>query len=99
MKERIGAQHIGIGGDFDGCSTVGLTFCLNNVSYYPRLTAELVRRGWTKDELRGLFGQNILRVLRGNEAKAKELQAGGAKANGTTILQADGPTDKPDPSL
>ena len=26
MKERMGAEHIGIGGDFDGCSTVGLTF-------------------------------------------------------------------------
>ena len=99
MKDRIGAQHIGIGGDFDGCSTVGLTFCLNNVSYYPRLTAELVRRGWTKDELRGLFGQNVLRVLRGNEAKARELQAAGASANGTTIMQADGPTEKPEPSL
>jgi hypothetical protein len=32
-------------------------FCLSNVSYYPRLTAELGRRGWTKPELRGLFGQ------------------------------------------
>jgi membrane dipeptidase len=94
MKDRIGAQHIGIGGDFDGCSTVGLTFCLNNVSYYPRLTAELVRRKWTKDELRGLFGQNILRVLRGNEAKAKELQESGGKASGITILQADGPTEQ-----
>ena len=114
---------MGIGGDFDGCSTAGLTFCLNNVSYYPRLTAELVRRGWTKEELRGLFGQNILRVLRANEVKATELQAAvralhfplshsfphtnlkspcaeqGARANGTTILHADGPTSTTEPSL
>jgi membrane dipeptidase len=99
MKDRIGAQHVGIGGDFDGCSTVGLTFCLNNVSYYPRLTAELVRRGWTKDELRGLFGQNIMRVLRANEAKARELQTSGGTANGTTIIEADGPGTTTDPSL
>jgi membrane dipeptidase len=78
---------------------VGLTFCLNNVSYYPRLTAELVRRGWTKDELRGLFGQNIMRVLRANEAKARELQTSGGTANGTTIIEADGPGTTTDPSL
>ena len=68
------------------------------MSYYPRLTAELVRRGWSKDELRGLFGQNILRVLRGNEAVAQKLQAEGAVPSGATIADLDGAADA-DPSL
>jgi len=68
------------------------------VSYYPRLTAELVRRGWSKDELRGLFGQNILRVLRANEAVAQKLQAEGTVPSGATIADLDGAADA-DPSL
>ena len=68
------------------------------MSYYPRLTAELVRRGWSKDELRGLFGQNILRVLRGNEAVAQKLQAEGTVPSGATIADLVGAADA-DPSL
>ena len=89
LKGRIGSDHVGIGGDFDGCSTGGLAFCLNNVSYYPRLTAELVRRGWTKEELRGLFGQNILRVLRDNERISRNQMAAGRVPSIISIASAD----------
>lgn len=32
-KSRCGAEHVGIGGDFDGCGTDSLVYCLTNVSY------------------------------------------------------------------
>jgi membrane dipeptidase len=52
LKERIGADHVGIGGDFDGCSTKGLTFCLNNVSYGPMQTHANRHLGWREGRVR-----------------------------------------------
>jgi membrane dipeptidase len=72
LKKVAGADHVGIGGDFDGISTV--PDGLEDVSKYPALTAELLRRGWTDDELRKTLGQNILRVMRRAEEVAARLQ-------------------------
>src|SRR6185503_6131029 len=41
----------------------------------PRVEAELLDRGWSRDDLSKLVGGNVLRVMRANEAKAHELQA------------------------
>ncbi|KAJ2916290.1 hypothetical protein MD484_g4099, partial [Candolleomyces efflorescens] len=67
--------HVGIGSDFDGIKDVPAG--LEDVSKYPALIAELYRRGWTKYELGGLTGGNLLRVLRKAEQIAHELQAAG----------------------
>jgi membrane dipeptidase len=66
VKRLIGVNHIGVGGDFDGISRgpVGL----EDVSKYPDLFAELLRRGWTEEELKKVAGGNLLRVMRANEA-------------------------------
>jgi membrane dipeptidase len=48
---------------------------MEDVSTYPRLTAELLRRGWSDDDVRKALGLNVLRVMREAEAVAARLQA------------------------
>ena len=72
IRSVAGADHVGIGGDFDGISTVVMG--LEDVSTYPALFAELARRGWTEADLRKLAGENMLRVLEGVEATARRLR-------------------------
>jgi membrane dipeptidase len=60
VRELAGVEHVGIGSDFDGVSSVPIG--LEDVSRYPALVAELMRRGWQDGELRLLLGENLLRV-------------------------------------
>ena len=54
-------DHIGIGSDFDG---VQITMAdLGNVAELPNLTKELLRRGYTEDEVAKILGGNMLRVM------------------------------------
>ena len=77
IKKRIGVAHVGIGGDFDGNDK--WPEGLSDVSMYPNLFAELIRRGWTDVQLEQLAGKNVLRALRGAESVAARLQAEDAK--------------------
>lgn len=63
-----GHEHVGIGGDYDGNRfwPIGP----EDVSGYPHLFAELLRRGWTEDNLARLANGNILRVMRDAESVA-----------------------------
>lgn len=70
LREAAGVDHIGLGGDYDGCDR--LPVGLEDVSGYPRLLAELATRGWTAPELEKLAGRNVLRVLRAAEEHATE---------------------------
>jgi membrane dipeptidase len=70
-----GAEHVGIGGDFDG--TVFSTQGLEDVSGYPNLFAELILRGWTDTDLARLAGGNVLRVMAEAEAVARRLHRAG----------------------
>jgi membrane dipeptidase len=72
VRRVAGIEHVGIGGDFDGISTVPIG--LEDVSTYPALFAELSRRGWTEQDLRMLASGNILRVMRAAEIVAARLQ-------------------------
>ncbi len=67
-----GEDHVGIGGDLDGISTTPVG--LESVADYPKLFAELLRRGYTESQLKKLAGLNILRVMRAVEATAAKLQ-------------------------
>ncbi len=71
-RRVAGANHIGIGGDYDGNEDwpVGL----EDVSTYPRLFAELIRRGWRDADLVKLAGGNLLRVFRRAEGVARRLR-------------------------
>jgi membrane dipeptidase len=61
VREVAGIEHVGIGGDYDGCDE--LPVGLEDVASYPRLIAELIDRGWSSAELAALTGENVLRVL------------------------------------
>jgi membrane dipeptidase len=73
MRRVAGVDHIGLGGDFDGITAV--VEGLEDVSTYPALTAELLRRGYKDDEILKITGQNILRVMRSVERISKTLRA------------------------
>ena len=61
-REVAGVDHIGIGGDYDGCSE--LPTGLEDVSRYPALFDALRDRGWSEPDRAKLAGRNVLRVLR-----------------------------------
>jgi membrane dipeptidase len=62
---------------------------LEDVSTYPTLFAELLKRGWTDAELKGLAGENVLRVFTGAERVSARLRAT-RPASTKTIQQLDG---------
>jgi membrane dipeptidase len=61
VREVAGVDHVGIGGDYDGCDV--LPVGLEDVTGYPALIAELIERKWSPEALTGLAGENALRVL------------------------------------
>jgi len=73
VRRVAGVDHIGIGGDFDG--NPWWPTGLSDVSMYPNLFAELVRRGWSDRDLRKLAGENLLRAMAQAERVARRLQA------------------------
>jgi membrane dipeptidase len=72
IKKVAGIDHIGLGGDFDGITSV--VQGLEDVSKYPALTVELLRRGYKDDEIKKILGLNILRVMREVEKVSARLQ-------------------------
>ncbi len=72
VRDVAGIDHVGIGADFDGISSVPVG--LEDVSAYPRLFAALSRRGWTEEDLRKLAGENVLRAWAQAEAVAVRLR-------------------------
>lgn len=73
IRRIAGVDHVGLGADFDGFR--GSVSGLEDVSKYPDLLAELMRRGWTQAEIKKLAGRNVLRVMREVEQVAKQLHA------------------------
>ena len=71
IRDVAGVEHIGLGGDFDGNTQwpVGLS----DVSMYPNLFAELIRRGWSDNDLKLLAGENVLRAMEQAEAVSRRL--------------------------
>jgi membrane dipeptidase len=61
VRDVAGVDHVGIGGDFDGCDQ--LPAGLTDVSGYPVLVGELIDRGWSQRELAALVRGNVVRVL------------------------------------
>ena len=72
VRRVAGADHVGIGGDFDGIEAG--PHGLEDVSTYPVLFAELSRRGWSDEDLMKLAGENLLRAMREAERTARRLQ-------------------------
>ena len=64
-----GVDHVGIGSDYDGVGD-SLPVGLKDVSAYPNLVAELLRRGYGEEAIAKILGGNLLRVWREVEAYA-----------------------------
>jgi membrane dipeptidase len=68
IRDVAGVDAVGLGSDFDGISEVPVG--LEDVSKFPDLIAELLKRGWSEQDVRKLAGLNALRVLRAAEQVA-----------------------------
>jgi len=86
IRKVAGAAHVGMGGDYDGITET--VQGLEDVSTYPYLLAELVKRGWTESELRGVAGENVLRALARTEVVSARLRKE-RPASTKTIQQLD----------
>jgi membrane dipeptidase len=94
IRKIAGIDHIGVGGDFDGITSV--VRGLENVSTYPALFAELARRGYSDADIAKISSRNILRVMRTAEAVAVRLQ-GAATPSIKTIEDLDHVTRRGEP--
>ena len=74
LVDLIGLEHVGISSDFDGGGGVE---GWNDASETFNVTLELVRRGYTEEQIGMLWSGNLLRVLDEVQAVAAEIQAGG----------------------
>ena len=92
VRDVAGADHIGIGSDFDGIDS-GPTG-LEDVSKFPELFAELIRRGWSDEDLKKLAGGNMLRAMHQAERTAARLQRE-RQPSTRTIEELDGPAGHP----
>ena len=63
VAKVAGNDHVGIGGDYYGASGDDLVVGLEDVSRYPHLFAELIRRGWSEEDLAKLARGNVLRAF------------------------------------
>ena len=62
-----GIDHVGLGGDFDGISFTPKV--LTDVTKYPMITKELVKRGYSKEDIFKILGGNFIRVFEANQKK------------------------------
>jgi len=87
VRRVAGADHVGLGGDYDGNDS--WPEGMEDVTGYPRLLAELARRGWSDEDLGRLASGNILRAMRRAEEVAVRLRAA-RPASTATIETTDG---------
>lgn len=64
VVKLIGDDHVGIGADYDGVGS--LPVGMDDVTAYPKITAELLKRGYSKKSIRKILGGNVLRVMKKN---------------------------------
>ena len=87
VRRVAGIDHVGIGSDFDGVDD--LPAGIDDVSSFPVVFAELIKRGWTDADLKKLAGGNVLRVMRQAETVSERLQKV-RPASTKTIQELDG---------
>ena len=66
IADLAGVSHVGLGSDYDGVDATPIG--LEDVTTYPAITVELLERGWTERDIRGVLGENVLRVLAANDS-------------------------------
>jgi len=79
IVQVAGADHVGLGSDYDGISTCPVQ--MDDVTSYPLITQCLLDRGLSPTDIKKILGENVLRVLRDAEAVARN---GGKKTERPT---------------
>jgi membrane dipeptidase len=69
VKKLVGIDYVGIGSDFDGGG--GLADC-RDVSQFPNITKEMIKRGYTVEQIKKVWGANFLRVFKNVEKQARK---------------------------
>jgi membrane dipeptidase len=64
IVKLVGDDYAGIGADYDGVSS--LPVGMDDVTAYPKITEELLRRGYSKKSIKKILGGNVLRVMKAN---------------------------------
>ena len=64
IVKLVGDDYVGLGSDFDGVSS--LPQGMDDVTTYPKITEELLRRGYSKKSIKKILGGNVLRVMKAN---------------------------------
>ena len=75
VRQVAGVDHVGIGSDFYDPGGPSMSAGLENLSKFPVLIAELVKRGYSDEDLKKIIGLNLLRAMREMERVAAELRA------------------------
>lgn len=73
IVKLVGVDYVGIGSDFNGVSVDFLTKGLEDCSKYPNLIYELLTRNYSDEDIKKIFGENILRVWKQVEMVAENL--------------------------
>ena len=60
----MGDDYVGIGSDFDGVTSLPVD--MDDVTHYPLITEELIKRGYKEKSIRKILGENVLRVMKAN---------------------------------
>jgi membrane dipeptidase len=76
VAKLVGIEYVGLGSDFDGVGD-NLPNGLKDVSCYPNLIGELLKKGYTEEDIKMICAGNFFRVWSDAERIAKELQSGG----------------------
>ena len=71
MVKLVGADHVGLGSDFDGAN---MPEGMDDISCLPRITQALLDRGYSEDDIRNILGENTLRVMDEVERAANRLR-------------------------
>jgi membrane dipeptidase len=69
----VGAAHVGLGSDFDGTTVPD---GMDDVSMLPKITAALLDKGYSEQDVKNILGENILRLLEKVEQIGREIRAG-----------------------
>ncbi|MCU1385345.1 MAG: hypothetical protein JWL71_4042 [Acidobacteria bacterium] len=69
----VGAQHVGLGSDFDGTTVPD---GMDDVSMLPKITAALLDKGYSEQDVKNILGENILRLLEKVDQIGKEIRGG-----------------------
>jgi len=72
VVKLVGVDYVGIGSDFEGVTTVPPG--LEDVSKYPNIIAELLRREYRQGEIKKIFGENLMRVWRQTEKISRQIE-------------------------